>query len=364
MHPLEYHLEDIRLPSVFSKISSLDRYYGNSDSSVLLIVTEATLIELAKTYPNLRYPGMDRIDALLSTAEGDIVFSCVDSLSHPPYNPVPLLNFYYDFDGRYYRDPYDVYPIVRSKEFERVSLGTWHDIADAAALVSRYGINASAFEIVTPSRNEGYPELLQRHALVQIIEGMGAREGFSFLRKAGFVDEFWPELAEMYGIGHSKDHHPEGNVWDHTTETFAYRKTNDITLSLGLLFHDAGKPRANRQDGHMFDKHAEIGASIAGRFMNRLGFGGGMIEDVYYLVRNHMLPPAVSQLPTFRTERTMSSPLFPLLLELYRCDLSSTYRGPDAYYKACKAYRAFLKNTKNPFRSSDGKKLLRLYVEN
>jgi len=61
----------------------------------------------------------------------------------------------------------------------------------------------------------------------------------------------------------------------------------------------------------------------------------------------------------------MESDLFPGLLEVYRCDLSSTFRGPDGYYEACKVYRAFLKHRKNPFRSSDGKKVqhLREYVE-
>jgi len=58
----------------------------------------------------------------------------------------------------------------------------------------------------------------------------------------------------------------------------------------------------------------------------------------------------------------MSSQLFPLLLELHRCDLSSTYRGPDGYYRACKVYRAYLKNVRNPFRTADGKKMLKRYV--
>jgi poly(A) polymerase len=76
-----------------------------------------------------------------------------------------------------------------------------------------------------------------------------------------------------------------------------------------------------------------------------------------------MLPPFIAKLATYRTEHVMSSPLFPLLLELYRCDVSATYRGPDGYYEACKVYRRFLRNKSNPFRNADGKKLLRLYVE-
>jgi poly(A) polymerase len=59
----------------------------------------------------------------------------------------------------------------------------------------------------------------------------------------------------------------------------------------------------------------------------------------------------------------MADERFPILLELYRCDLESTYRGPDGYYRACKIYRDYLKNEANPFRSADGKKLVRLFVD-
>ena len=59
----------------------------------------------------------------------------------------------------------------------------------------------------------------------------------------------------------------------------------------------------------------------------------------------------------------MADPLFPVLLELYRCDLESTFRGPNPYYRACKIYRSYLKNSANPYRSAEGKKLVRLYVD-
>ena len=85
-------------------------------------------------------------------------------------------------------------------------------------------------------------------------------------------------------------------------------------------------------------------------------------EKICFLVENHMLPAALKSLPTFRTERAMRSEWFPMLLEVYRCDLMSSFNGPEGYYEACKVYRRFIKNTKNPFRGPDGKKLYRLYV--
>jgi len=51
----------------------------------------------------------------------------------------------------------------------------------------------------------------------------------------------------------------------------------------------------------------------------------------------------------------MSSALFPRLLELYRCDESSSYKGLQGYYESSAAYQNYRKNLRNPYRSADGK---------
>jgi len=53
----------------------------------------------------------------------------------------------------------------------------------------------------------------------------------------------------------------------------------------------------------------------------------------------------------------MSSPLFPTLMELYRCDESSSFKGLDGYHENSAAYQAYLKNLRNPYRCADGKKM-------
>ena len=53
----------------------------------------------------------------------------------------------------------------------------------------------------------------------------------------------------------------------------------------------------------------------------------------------------------------MRSPLFPTLLELYRCDESSSFKPLDNYHENSAAYQVYLKNLRNPYRSADGKKI-------
>jgi hypothetical protein len=205
--------------------------------------------------------------------------------------------------------------------------------------------------------------LEQRFILNGVLTGKNASAGMQVLMDSGFVEAHWPLLAAMDEVPHSKEQHPEGNVWHHTLEAFLHRKVIELELSLGLLLHDAGKPFARESNGNLFDRHAQIGSVKARRFLEDLGYSSRTVEAVEFLVKYHMVPGALTKLPVYRTETVMDSPLFPDLLELYRCDVSSTYRGPDGYYRACKTYRAFLKNRHNPFRTSDGKKRLRLLVE-
>jgi poly(A) polymerase len=181
-----------------------------------------------------------------------------------------------------------------------------------------------------------------------------------FLKDAGFINDFWPELAQLDDVDHSKEFHPEGNVWNHTMETFQHRKPlagggYDLRLSLGLLLHDIGKPLAEVSGARRFDGHAELGARAAGKFLERLGFNQGFKDDIYYLVKNHMLPAALKRLPLIRTQEIMESALFPTLMELYRCDESSSFKGLDGYYENSAAYQAYLRYRRNPYRSADGK---------
>jgi poly(A) polymerase len=131
---------------------------------------------------------------------------------------------------------------------------------------------------------------------------------------------------------------------------------HNLCLSLGLLLHDSGKPVATSTGNHRYEGHAELGEIQARRFLERLGFPPKLIQDVCFLVKNHMLPAALPRLPLFRTEPIMSSPLFPLLMELYRCDESSSFKGLDGYYESSATYQQFLKNKQNPYRTADGKK--------
>jgi poly(A) polymerase len=344
-------LKEEKIPFLLCGYSSLDRYFRVNENGTLYLATDASLVSLAKAFDNLQFPGLPLEDASVQGDDHRLVFRCVDTLSMPPAAPFSVLRLLYDPARNAFIDKLDMYPDLRAPGLAGAAPSSprWLPLCEAARLVSRYHYTAEASALGWGRGDELPPLAYQRDLLVGLLGSRHPEKGLALLDAAGFVAETWPELAEMAGVPHGKDFHPEGNVWEHTLATLTYRKKPDVTLSLALVLHDSGKPHAPSDGDKRFDGHAEIGAKIAVRFLRRLGFPAETISAVEFLVRYHMMPPALKILPSFRTDPIFASPLFPLLLELYRADAASSYAGDEGYYEACRIYKAWQKDRGNPF---------------
>ncbi len=338
------------IPFALCSYSSLDRYFRVRESGPLYLATDSEIWVLARAFDDLEYPGLPLEDAVTREEGIRIVFRCVDSLSSPLAVPFTVMRLLYDPDRDSFLDRASVYPDLRAAGLTWVPYDqpAWVGLCEAARLASRYHYAAEGSYGWAPGR-ELPPLSYQRDLLAALLASRRPDKGLELLEQAGFVAEVWPELAEMGTIPHAKDYHPEGNVWEHTLATLKYRKRLDFVLSLALLLHDAGKPGSEGSGERRFEGHSELGARIAARFLGRLEFPARLVSDVSFLVRYHMMPAALAQLPPFRTEPVMSSSLFPLLLELYRADLSSSYVEEEGYYAACRIYQRYLKDRGNPY---------------
>jgi poly(A) polymerase len=360
-----------------ASFSALDRYRGLEPGPVRFALAIGGLQDLAKALDGLRFPGLGFADAAIDLeadgsldsdrrAPSTVYLRCAESPASAEPAAFPQLDLLRDPRRDVFLDPKGVYPCLRSAATRRQSSGARdgaeNELFEAAVLLARQPYELEADE-EPPGPPRDYPAEAQRALLTLILTGPSPWRGLELLRRSGFVAAYWPELADLAGTGQSKEYHPEGDAWEHTLETFRHRKLPSLGLSLALLLHDAGKPRAEKSEGRQFDRHAEIGRSVAERFMSRLGFPPALAGDVSFLVRYHMMPAALGRLPANRLEGIIDDPRFPVLLEVYKCDELSTFRGPDGYYEACAAYKAWLRNSRNPWRGADGKKLARMYLE-
>ena len=370
----------------FRGFSAIDMYLGLPLLPYHQAETNADLATLARFAEELRFPGVEIADGAVDTSVGVCYFHCLDGEEEKENHfPFPLLSFGYNWQSRRFQDPLGVYHLLRSllqkspREFRKdwvdlkeVSLKAirssidWRSLVmEGALLLSRYDLCDSAGFIQVlgncPSGPLPGPEI-QKTFLSCLLISPWPDRGLDLLKRSGLLGQLWPELDSLDDVDHSKEFHPEGNVWNHTLETFRYRKAGnsgvfDLRLSLGLLLHDIGKPIAASFGHNRFDGHAELGARAAARFLERLEFNSSLVQDIYFLVKNHMLPAALKRLPFARTGEIMASQLFPTLMELYRCDESSSFKGLDGYYENSAAYQTYLRNIKNPYRSADGKKI-------
>jgi len=352
----------------FRGFSALDLYFRLPTLPFFWIETNADIAVLARYIDNLRFPGVDIADAAVEIAGRTCYFGCIENDERSEAS-FPMLSLTYDWRTKRFQDPLGVYPLVRDlrdHKFETApkfnvqsQIGNSRVVMEAALLLARYCFSAETFAFAK-EQNPPRPEM-QKMFLICLILSARPELGLELLKRSGFLREFWPELASLNDVDHSKEFHPEGNVWNHTLETFRYRKPAasgafDLRLSLALLLHDSGKPISASFANRRFDGHAELGAQAAARFLERLEFEPSLIQDIFYLVKNHMLPAALKRLPLAKTAEIMASPLFPTLMELYRCDESSSFKGLNDFYENTAAYQAYLKNIKNPYRANDGKK--------
>ncbi|THB67990.1 MAG: HD domain-containing protein [Spirochaetaceae bacterium] len=337
------------------------------------------LSDLARCFDEVEYTAGADFDAIVTAGSQKFMVECRDDHSTgnglPGSNRVPdFLNWLYSPHRKVFHDVGGIYSCLRDRSITGKITSPdhiTHTLYAYAQLDLKFS-NSLANSLLSTARQymeshqssplENSP-VSQRILLSQILDGKHSQRAIELLRKTGWIDSIWPELISMNTIGQGKAEHPEGNVWEHSLAALSFRKSYDLRLGLAVLLHDIGKPEARPEGGHRFHLHADIGAKIANRLLSRLGFPVNIIQDVTWLIKYHSIPGALTRLPTHRSGPLMEHPLFPWLLELYRCDLCATFRGPDNYYKACAVYRSFLKNNKNPFRSQDGKKLLRLLVE-
>jgi poly(A) polymerase len=376
-----------------SSFTALDAYFEIENPSIRFALAPCTLQDLASVFDELRYPGTHYADAAVfpqaaartagmdngakplargagdrkknaptaDRPQGPLYLRCADTPKEAESAAFSQLDLLRDPARDVFLDPKDVYPSLRSKSATLRPAEPERQLFESVILVSRYHYELAEDELPPLPRDFGVDA--QRDMLELTLTGARPERGLELLRRIGFLDAYWPELASLAGTEQSKDFHPEGDAWAHTLETFRHRKEPDLGLSLALLLHDTGKPKASESEGRRFDRHAEIGRSVAERFLLRLGFGADLVSEASFLVRYHMMPAALPRLPANRLEGVIDDPRFPVLLELYRCDELSTFRGPDGYYDACAAYRAWLKNARNPWRGADGKRLVRKYVE-
>ena len=171
-----------------------------------------------------------------------------------------------------------------------------------------------------------------REELARILTEGGARRGFELLDESGLLAVILPEVSAMKGVEQPPQFHPEGDVWVHTLLLLAGMHNPTLTLALGALLHDVGKPNTFRvADRIRFDGHVEEGVRLAHQILSRLRFSNDETEQVEALVANHMKFKDLQQMRQSTLKRFLRMPNFLEHLELHRLDCMASNKRLESY---------------------------------
>lgn len=171
-----------------------------------------------------------------------------------------------------------------------------------------------------------------RDELVRMLTEGRARPALELLDASGLLEVILPEVARMKGVAQPPEFHPEGDVWVHTLLMLEKMEQPSVTLALGVLLHDVGKPPTFRlADRIRFDEHTDVGAAMAEEICRRLRFSNQEIERVVALVRHHLRFKDAPKMRPSKLKRFLTMDGFAEHLELHRLDCLASHGDLSNY---------------------------------
>ncbi len=140
-----------------------------------------------------------------------------------------------------------------------------------------------------------------------------------------------PEIDVMDNFLHSPEHHPEGNVLDHTLAVLRQSDEKDPLLNLSLLFHDIGKIRTHEIDSegyHRYNNHDNVGVKLFEEIVcPRMKISNKDKEIISFCIKNHMKYRLILEMKNSKIIRLKNDPSFEMLKKVSFFDSAS--RGRD-----------------------------------
>lgn len=134
-----------------------------------------------------------------------------------------------------------------------------------------------------------------RDEFSRIIMSNHPRAGIERLHETGLLKHIVPELE--IGIGVQQNHHHIYDVWEHNLRALETCPSTKLSVRLGTLLHDVGKPESKRGTGRdcTFYNHEYIGERITKEILQRLHYSTKLVAHASLLVRNHMFYYSVDE---------------------------------------------------------------------
>lgn len=204
-----------------------------------------------------------------------------------------------------------------------------------------------------------------RDELVRLFTSGRGRDGLLLLHETGLLAHVLPDVYALRGVEQSPEHHPEGDVFVHTSLLFEHLGRPSPTLAFAALLHDVGKPSTfvRGPDRIRFPLHARVGAEMADKICRDLRFSNEAREQIVALVANHMRFIDVRRMKPATLKRFLRMERFDEHLALHRADCLSSHRIVDNWRFATDERERIGAEALRPAPLVNGNDLLRLGYE-
>jgi tRNA nucleotidyltransferase/poly(A) polymerase len=119
--------------------------------------------------------------------------------------------------------------------------------------------------------------------------GRALARGLELLDGLGLLRTVLPEVADLQGLAHRPEKHPEGGVWEHTLAALRSSPARDPAVNLAVLLHDVGKRAAHtlENDVPRYHDHESLGACLVEAIARRFALPQHLREAVVFAVEHH-----------------------------------------------------------------------------
>ncbi len=162
--------------------------------------------------------------------------------------------------------------------------------------------------------------------LVKMAKQSGSKfaEAIMILKEAGLLEHILPEVFQMDDFEHSVEHHPEGNVLQHTLEALKSSDSNDPIVNLSILLHDVGKITTHEKDPetgvHHYFGHAHEAKELIERIADRLKIDNKTKEAMLFSAMNHMKMHDILKMSNKKIMDLVGNDNYPILKAVAQAD--------------------------------------------
>ena len=198
----------------------------------------------------------------------------------------------------------------------------------------RFDIEKTTYLTITKKFNElkAVSQERKQDELNKMLLSGNAAYAVKLLVGSKLMLELIPEVSNMKGVQQPEIFHPEGDVLEHTLRMLRYMENPSLTLALGTLLHDIGKPETFMvSDRIRFNNHHKVGADITKRVLENLKYPKKTVKRVCELVNNHMKLKDAFIMKKSTLKKIFAKEYFEELLTLFRLDKLSAKQNLEKY---------------------------------